>query len=183
MPEFAIRHATSNDAPALARLGEATFRETFLDDFAIPYPAEDLAVFIAATYSVAVFKAMLSDPAQTAWIAHVAGGEAAAYCVVGPCGLPHPDARPSHGELKRLYVARAHQGLGLGRALFALALDRLSLLPGPSWIGVWSGNLKAQRFYAQAGFAKAGDYEFPVGRWRDHEFILRRDASVELNHA
>jgi ribosomal protein S18 acetylase RimI-like enzyme len=174
MTETAIRRAMPDDAGALAKLGEATFRETFLDDFAIPYPADDLAVFIAATYSVDAFRAMLCDPAQSAWVADVKG-EAAAYCVVGPCGLPHPAARASHGELKRLYVARAHQGLGLGRALFSLALERLALQAGPSWIGVWSGNLKAQRFYAHAGFFKAGEYEFPVGRWRDHEFILRRD--------
>ena len=45
---------------------------------------------------------------------------------------------------------------------------------GPLWIGVWSGNEKAQRLYAAYGFEKAGEYEYPVGAWRDHEFILRR---------
>ena len=44
------------------------------------------------------------------------------------------------------------------------------------WIGVWSQNFGAQRFYARYGFGKVGDYEFPVGRVRDHEFILRRGA-------
>ncbi|OYX79912.1 MAG: GNAT family N-acetyltransferase, partial [Brevundimonas sp. 32-68-21] len=33
---------------------------------------------------------------------------------------------------------------------------------------------KAQRLYAAYGFEKAGEYEYPVGAWRDHEFILRR---------
>jgi ribosomal protein S18 acetylase RimI-like enzyme len=172
MPDIVIRRALQDDALILSRLGEATFRETFLEAFAIPYPAEDLAVFVAATYSVAAFEAMLVDRAQTAWLAEV-DGVAAAYCVVGPCGLPHPEVSRNHGELKRLYVARAHQGAGLGRALFDLALEALNRHGGPSWIGVWSGNLKAQRFYAHAGFKKAGEYEFPVGRWRDHEFILR----------
>ena len=41
-------------------------------------------------------------------------------------------------------------------------------------IGVWSGNLKAQKLYAAYGFEKAGDYQYPVGRWLDDEFILRR---------
>ena len=40
--------------------------------------------------------------------------------------------------------------------------------------GVWSGNLKAQKLYQAHGFEKAGEYEYPVGAWRDHEFILRR---------
>ena len=45
---------------------------------------------------------------------------------------------------------------------------------GPLWIGVWSGNDKAQRLYAAYGFEKAGEYDYPIGAWRDHEFILRR---------
>jgi ribosomal protein S18 acetylase RimI-like enzyme len=172
MPQTVIRRAKPEDAAALARLGEATFRETFLDGFAIPYPAEDLAAFVPGAYGVPVFETMLADPGHAVWLAEVEG-RAAAYCVVGPCGLPHPDARRNHGELKRLYVARDYQGLGLGRQLFDLALDWLGDQDGPAWIGVWSGNLKAQRFYAHAGFVKAGEYEFPVGSWRDQEFILR----------
>ena len=40
---------------------------------------------------------------------------------------------------------------------------------GPLWIGVWSGNDKAQRLYAAYGFEKAGEYDYPVGAWRDRE--------------
>ena len=39
-----------------------------------------------------------------------------------------------------------------------------------------SENLGAQRFYGRHGFGKTGEYEFPVGRVRDREFILRRPA-------
>ena len=46
---------------------------------------------------------------------------------------------------------------------------------GPLWIGVWSGNLKAQKLYAAHGFEKAGEYQYPVGAWMDDEFILRRE--------
>ena len=45
---------------------------------------------------------------------------------------------------------------------------------GALWIGVWSGNAKAQRLYAAHGFEKVGEYDYPVGAWRDREFILRR---------
>jgi RimJ/RimL family protein N-acetyltransferase len=39
---------------------------------------------------------------------------------------------------------------------------------------VWSENFGAQRLYARYGFTRVGDYFFPVGEHRDHEFILRR---------
>jgi RimJ/RimL family protein N-acetyltransferase len=42
---------------------------------------------------------------------------------------------------------------------------------------VWSGNHGAQRFYARHGYEKVGTYEFPVGRVRDLEYILRRPAA------
>ena len=44
------------------------------------------------------------------------------------------------------------------------------------WIGVWSGNDGAQRFYARRGFERVGEYRFPVGQTRDLEFILCRTA-------
>ena len=49
--------------------------------------------------------------------------------------------------------------------------------PRTLWIGVWSENHGAQRFYARHGFVHVGEYEFPVGRVRDREFILRREAA------
>ena len=50
--------------------------------------------------------------------------------------------------------------------------------PRTLWVGVWSENLGAQRFYARYGFALAGEYAFPVGRVRDREFIFRRPATA-----
>lgn len=171
----AIRRAEPRDAERLAELAHATFRETFLEDFAIPYPPDDLAVFVAATYTAAAFADILADPSQAAWLVEAEDGRACAYATAGPCSLPHPQARPEHGELKRLYVRRTHQGSGLGLRVFDAALSWLGqVYDGPKWIGVWSGNLKAQRFYDRHGFAKVGECDFPVGEWRDREFILRK---------
>ena len=44
------------------------------------------------------------------------------------------------------------------------------------WLGVWSGNVRAQQLYASRGFTKVGEYRFRVGETLDHEHILRRDA-------
>ena len=158
----------------LAALKLATFRETFLDGFAIPYPPADLAMFERDSYGEAKVAAELADPAHATWVAEQ-GGALVGYVHVGRCKLPHPDARAEHGEIYQLYVAGAAQGLGLGGALMAAALDHLAVTrPGPLWLGVWSGNHRAQAVYARLGFGKVGDYLFPVGDWTDEEYIFRR---------
>ena len=174
MTEPVIRPAVDADAAALGELGRETFIDTFVAGFSIPYPAEDLTAFIDASFNAGAIRAKLNEPGAAWWVAE-RDGELLAFANTGPNTLPHPDARPSHAELRRLYVAKRAQGLGLGTKLLAIALEWMEAnSDGPLWIGVWSGNVKAQKLYAAYGFEKAGEYEYPVGRWRDHEFILRR---------
>jgi len=176
MPErHRIRTAGPADAGVLAELAWTTYVETFIEGFAIPYPTADVEAFRVANYTVEANRPRLNDPAQRVWLAEDASGRALAYAAAGGPSLPHPDVRPEDGELKALYVRREAQGLGLGRALLDLALGWLEPAgPRTLWLSVWSGNDRAQRLYAAHGFRKAGEYVYPVGRWRDHEFIFRR---------
>lgn len=175
MSAIHIRRATPEDAPALAALKRRTFRETFLEDFAIPYPPADIAIFEERHYREEAVRRELEAPDRITWLGVTGDGALAGYCHVGPCKLPHPDVRPGDGEIGQLYLAREWQGAGLGRRLMTKALDWLDThSPGRQWVGVWSGNARAQAFYAAYGFRKVGEYDFPVGSHIDHEFILRR---------
>ena len=97
------------------------------------------------------------------------------YVTACPAHLPHPDVAPGDGEIQRLYIVRGHQGGGRGTALLRTALEWLER-DGPRtlWIGVWSENYGAQRFYARHGFEVVGEYSFMVGDHADREFITRR---------
>ena len=170
MGEPRIRRADAADAPALA----AVSARTFADTFGHLYPPEDLAGFLAEAHSPAYYGAALAVPDAAVFIAESMDGALVGYAYAGPCDLPHPEVTPACGELKRLYVVPGAQGAGLGGRLLQAALDWLSAPGRTLWVGVWSENLGAQRFYASAGFEKVGDYLFPVGSSRDHEFILRR---------
>lgn len=173
MSEPVIRRASACDAEALAAIGAQTFTETF----AHLYPPEDLASFLAEAYGVERTRADLKDPRKAAWLVE-AGGEVIGYAQVGPCALPHPEVTESCGELKRFYFRKAWQNRGLGGALFAAAMAWLEAHYRDLWIGVWSENYGAQRFYARHGFEKVGEYGFQVGKTVDHEFILRRRAGA-----
>ncbi len=177
MNDDLIRPGRVDDAEALAALGRETFVDTFVDGFRIPYPQDDLSAYLEKSYSLANTREMLLDSTQAWWVAE-RGGDILAFANAGPCTLPHPEARASHAELRRLYVAKRAQGSGLGTRLVDVALAWMDAhTDGPLWIGVWSGNVKAQKLYAAYGFTKAGEYKYPIGSWLDDEFILRRDAT------
>ena len=177
MTDVLIRPPRPEDAAALGTLGRQTFIDTFVaqDGFAIPYPVDDLEAFLDASFSSEATARKLAEPRAAWWVAE-RDGELLAFANAGPNGLPHPDAAPGNMELRRLYVGKSAQGLGLGTELLKLSLDWMEAnTEGPLWIGVWSGNLKAQKLYKAYGFEKVGEYQYPVGAWRDHEFILRRE--------
>lgn len=171
-PGFALRRATPADTASLAEVSARSFSETFGDS----YPPEDLAGYLRQTYSNEAIAALLSDPRYAAWLLE-RDGVAVGHALAGPCGLPHAQVASGDGELKRLYVLRQAQNGGWGARMFEAALEWLQR-DGPRtlWIGVWSENYGAQRFYGRYGFDKVGEYEFVVGQTRDREFILRRDA-------
>jgi ribosomal protein S18 acetylase RimI-like enzyme len=167
-----IRRAGAADADALSRIGISTF----IDTFGHLYPDADLQAFLQESHAPAAYARYLSDPAYALWLVED-GKNPVGYALAGPSGLPHPEVKQDDGELKRLYLAPACHNGGWGGRLFQTALDWLER-DGPRtvWISVWSENFGAQRFYARYGFEKAGEYEFPVGRVRDREFIFRRAA-------
>ena len=169
---LAIRRATEADAAVLASLSTACFIEAF----GHLYEQEDLQAFLQEAHSLEAWKQLLGNQQYATWMVGDAG-EALGYATTGTCSLPHVDVRAEDGELKRIYLRKQLQNGGWGGKLFETAMDWLQH-DGPRtlWIGVWSQNLGAQRFYARHGFEHVGEYEFPVGRVRDLEFILRRPA-------
>ena len=169
MQQPIIRRAGSADAARLAELGSATFAETF----GHLYPPQDLSDFLAVSHSRAAAAEVLDDARQAVWLA-MAGDAAVGYAHAGPCALPHDAVTPSCLELKRLYVLKPWQGGGLGARLMDEAMAWMQAATPPAiYLGVWSENYGAQRFYARYGFAPVGEYEFPVGATRDREFIYK----------
>jgi ribosomal protein S18 acetylase RimI-like enzyme len=164
-----IRRAEPADAEALATLGSETFSETF----GHLYPPEDLAEFLDAAHPPSFYAGVAADTAYGLWLAE-RDRRAIGYALAGPCLIRHAEVTPACGELQRLYVRAEAQGSGLGVRMLEQALGWLERPGRRLWIGVWSGNVGAQRLYGRYGFAKVGEYEFRVGKSRDREFILAR---------
>jgi ribosomal protein S18 acetylase RimI-like enzyme len=166
-----IRRAGVADASSLALITGRTFTETF----GHLYPPEDLAEYVSRNCAPESCRRLLEDPKVGAWLVGPEGAEAVGYATVGPCKLPIENREPQAGEVRQLYVLATHQNQRLGAKLLDVALAWLVEQDySPLYIGVWSENHGAQRFYGRYGFTKVGEYGFPVGKTVDHEFILKR---------
>lgn len=176
-----IRRATPADAEALSTLS----RECFTQTFAHLYVPGDLSAFLDEAYAPDVLRAELADPERATWLLFDDAAQTSfpespiGYVTACPALLPHPDVAPGDGEIQRLYILQGHQGCGRGPLLLKTALEWLER-DGPRtlWIGVWSENYGAQRFYARHGFEVVGEYSFMVGDHADREFITRRPAAA-----
>ena len=188
-----LRRATPEDAEALSVLASTCYIQTFGQ----LYSSEDLDRFIHEAYSPEVLRAELADPKRATWllfeelsldtdsapsparIDEASEGTLIGYVTVCPAHLPHPDVKPTDGEVQRLYLLREYQGGGRGSMMLRHAIDYLLADgPRPLWIGCFSENFGAQRLYGRHGFKLVGEYKFMVGDHADREFIMRREAEV-----
>jgi len=171
-----IRHATPNDATALAILGARLFSE----NFAYLYDPRDLAAFLAESYSPEYF---LQELKHCTILLAMDGADIAAYAKLGALSLPAPAPKKGAAELHRLYIASGYQGQGLGHAMMQEILSQPCMKAASEiYLGVWENNFRAQKFYAGYGFLVVGEYLYPVGGHRDRELIMRleKPANVDI---
>jgi ribosomal protein S18 acetylase RimI-like enzyme len=168
---ISIRRARLSDAAAVAQVSAATFTETF----GHLYPPEDLAEYLGRVCTTEAYSQVIAEPTSAIWIAAADNAAPVGFAFAATCKLPVENLEPTSGEIRQLYVLATHQSQRLGANLMDAALTWLAeQRRTPLYIGVWSENLGAQRFYERYGFRKVGEYGFPVGTTVDHEFILKR---------
>ena len=171
MGELILRGATAADIPALARLAI----DSFVGKFGDMYTPEDLAAFLAESYSHSTIAAELVNPDRLYQLAE-RGGILVAFCKLGlSCSFPDHARGSNVLELKQLYALPAATGSGIGAALMDWAMDEFSARGADEvQISVFSGNEGAQRFYQRYGFEKVADVTFKVGQQIDAEFLFAK---------
>src|SRR5947209_7747435 len=143
-----IRRATVDDASLLADLGARTFYETF----AVDNTPEDMAAYLAASFSPALQAKEITDPNTTLLIAEI-DGIAAGYAKLELSAAPSCITGPNPVELSRLYVLREFIGSGVGAALMGYCISEAKRAGSATmWLGVWEKNERARRFYNRGGF-------------------------------
>lgn len=165
-----IRTATPEDAAALARLAEATFRDTF----AATNTVENMEAHCRASYGEAQQAREIADESMQSFVA-ARDGALVAYAQLrfGPAPACVHATRP--GEILRLYVHRDWHGRGLAQRLMDTCLAALRARGADAaWLGVWEHNPRAIAFYRKFDFTAVGDHVFPVGDDPQRDVVMMR---------
>lgn len=165
-----IRRGTLQDAGLLSELGAQSFSETFAGD----NTPEDLAAYLAVSFSVERLTSELEDPDSKFLLAEI-DGRAAGYAMLR-------DGEPEKGvegakpvELVRLYVLREWLGRGVGQQLMRACLDEARQAGYETiWLGVWERNERAQAFYRKWNFRTVGEHMFELGSDLQRDLLMER---------
>ena len=173
--DLTIRRGSPEDAGLLSELGARTFSETF----AVDNTPEDLAAYLATSFSVSQQTAELADPASIFLIAEV-NGSAAGYAKLHN-GEPEKSvagAKPI--ELARLYVLREWHGRGIGAQLMRACIYEARQAGHETlWLGVWERNALAQGFYRRWDFRTVGEHTFQLGSDVQRDLVMERSLNVQ----
>jgi ribosomal protein S18 acetylase RimI-like enzyme len=170
MIQQTIRRASENDAALLAELGA----RTFYDSFAAQNTPENMAAYLAASFSPEQQRAELDDPQNTFLISE-ADGVAIGYAQLRAGKPPASVSDPKAIELVRLYVSSSFQGSGIGGRLMEACLAEARQAGYQTiWLGVWQQNTRAQAFYERWNFSVVGDHVFRLGADPQLDWLMER---------
>jgi ribosomal protein S18 acetylase RimI-like enzyme len=170
-----IRTATSADAARLSRLAATTFRDTFEAENTL----EDMERYLAEAFTPEQQAAEIADSDSTILVAeHDLSSnnvELVGYAHLASESTPEAVLGPAPLELKRLYVARAWHGRGVGQALMNAVLNAARARGAKTlWLGVWERNPRAVAFYEKYGFTRVGEHSFILGSDVQTDWVLAR---------
>lgn len=163
-----IRPANPDDALALARLAERTFRDTFGAENA----AADMDSHCTTHFGEEIQRAEIHDGNSLTLLAEDDGG-LVAFAQVW-VHSPKPlltAARPA--KLHRLYLAKEWHGQGLAHDVMHAVLEAARLREADAlWLSVWERNPRAIAFYRKFGFDVVGEQIFQVGSDPQRDLVM-----------
>jgi diamine N-acetyltransferase len=163
------------DAAALSVLAQRVFTETFAY---MNYAPADLAAFLDANMSEAVYARQIADPAYAIRVACGDDGAMVGFVKCGANHLPMPEGEPAREatrELHQLYVAKKAHGSGLADMLMHCALDDAAVHGAQAlYLSVFVENHRAKRFYSRYDFVEIGANPFHIGDQIDDDRVFRR---------
>lgn len=168
-----IRLATPDDAPVLAEVGIASFR----DAYAAHSSAPDLDAHIEKCFAESAVRDRFLEGQCNYYLAEVEG-QPAGMALVRMAACPVPGGDDNALELQQLYVLATMQRHGLGRRLMRRVVEHAEGQSAKGvWLSAWEFADWATRFYSSAGFKEIGKVQFKLGSTSFTDLLMWRPLS------
>lgn len=170
LPQLLIRRAAACDNALLAEIG----RETFYETYATQNTPENMAAYLAASFSPEQQARELTHPAHRFLLAEIDNAVVGYACLkLVPAPAAVVARRPM--EIARLYARKAWIGKGIGAQLMNACIAAARQADcDVMWLGVWERNAAAIAFYRKAGFVEVGEQVFQLGEDQQRDFLMAR---------
>ena len=174
--QIIVRQATSDDAPALAKLAQLTF------PLACPpyHSPENIAAHLDRVLSAERFAEYATSGDFGLYAADMQGA-LVGYAMVDyrPSGdadvQTHLAAMTPYAELSKLYVHPEFHGIGVAHTLLDEAMvDMAGRGIRTAWLTVNQLNARANAFYEKSGFANIAKKQYRVGDVIDDDYLRIR---------
>ena len=163
-----IRRAVLQDHRLIATLG----RDTFVDSFGADNHPQDMAKYLAQSFSPRIQADQLAQPGSLFLIAE-SGEQPVGYARLVAAPSPSCIDASKPIKLERLYADKQWIGRGVGSALIdACIAEAKALNCDGIWLGVWDKNERAIQFYRRWGFAQKGTQPFTLGHDRQNDLVM-----------
>jgi diamine N-acetyltransferase len=171
---------TESDIASVAAFAKQSFRDTFFESAG--YDEDEFVDFIDKEYSVETLSEWIHDSEKYGFFMATFSEGDKNKCigfvlVGGPSKLPTDENDyATTSEVYKLYVSDECKGKGIAQKLMEMGLNWIkesTIYTSDLFIGVWSKNIRAQKFYGKYQAVKIAEYLYPVGETNDEEFIMR----------
>lgn len=166
-----IKLAGLPDIEAVTKLSSETFFETY----AAYNSKASMEQYLAKNFNLRQMAAELSDDQNQFFLAFV-GAQLAGYIKLRTSELLEELKDKKAIEIERIYVLKAFQGKNIGAALLKHTLE-LATANGfdTIWLGVWTENPKAIRFYERWGFEIFGTHIFYFNDDPQTDYLMKKE--------
>lgn len=166
-----VKKCTAGDLERLLYLSKTTF----VDAFEKHINAKDFRKYVDITFTKENFLRQLKNPGSHFYFICIED-EPAGYFKLNEPGAQSDVNEPGSVELERIYLLKRFQGQNIG----TLVLDdiihmALALGANRLWLGVWSNNRGAVRFYERHGFKKFGGHPSIVSPDLPPDWLMKKE--------
>lgn len=166
---LSIRQADVSDFKVISALAITTFYEAYFEQD----PSINLADYVTDSFSLKKVKYELEDENSTFFIAEM-DKKAVGYAKLRENSEVDCVKNENSVELQRIYILDKVKGKNVGKMLMRRCFDEAKQKGFDTlWLGVWSQNFSAQKFYGKLGFEQIGEMQFEYGSNIETNFVLQ----------